>query len=246
VDLLLNGKYKKDESQHEKIKNSYLPREKAVDLGIEALSDIELIGLLVRTGTINESFLDIAHRLLAEAGGIAALSRYTLPDLMKVNGINKIKAITILGAIELGKRVMLAQYIRNPELKASAEAVYNYLKISIGWKRQEYVAVVLVDAHNIIIGHRIVGIGSNLSADVSLRDVFREAIQSDATSVFVAHNHPSGNPIPSEFDMAITKQMVAMGCWLGIYLRDHLIITKNSYFSIIGEFKKNENSTKDL
>jgi DNA repair protein RadC len=237
----LSGKSKK-----EKQGTNYLPREKAVDLGIEALSDTELVGLLVRTGTLKENFLDVAHRLLAEAGGIGGLSHYNLSDLVKTSGINQIKAITILGAIELGKRVMLAQYIRNPELKASAEACYNYLKISIGWKRQEYVAVVLVNARNIIIGHRIVGIGSNLSADVSLRDVFREAVQSDATSIFVAHNHPSGNPSPSEFDMAITKQMVAMGCWLGIYLRDHLIITKNSYFSIIGEFKKNENTTKDL
>ncbi len=168
-----------------------LPRERFIRYGPESLSNAELIAILLRTGTKDESVLQLAERLITEFGGLRSLKDATLEELTKIKGIGPTKAIQILTAIELGRRIVNLTFddryvIRTPEDGA------NYVMDEMRFLNQEHFVCLYLDTKNQVIHKHTVFIGSLNASIVHPREVFREAIRRSAASIICLHNHPSG------------------------------------------------------
>lgn len=207
------------------------PRERLVKFGEEQLSNQELIAILLGSGTRTESVMDIANRLLINFEGLKMLDEATIEEITKIRGIGVAKGVTILAALELGRRIR--QY--NPEesyVIRSPQDGANYIMESMRHLNQEHLAVLFLDTKNQIIHNRTIFVGSLNSSIVHPREIFREAVKRSAASIICAHNHPSGDPTPSQEDIHVTKRLVEAGKIMGIELLDHLIIGDRKYTSL--------------
>jgi DNA repair protein RadC len=206
------------------------PRERLKKLGPEALSAQELLALVIGRGIPQKSVMNIAQELLAKFGNIKAISQATLEELSQIKGIGLAKAAQIKACFELGKRQELELELEDIDIK-NLQSVVKALQAKIKDKAKEHFKLILLNTRNKIIGISTVSIGTLDSSLVYPREVFKEAIAHNAYSVILAHNHPSGDPEPSEDDMTITSRLIEAGKILGIEVTDHVIISKNGFFS---------------
>ena len=198
------------------------PRERLINKGVEYLSNEDLLAILLKTGTKDYSVKVLASNILKQIENINNLKDINLESLIKIKGIGKAKACELLAAIELGKR--LNQKIDNlNQLKVySSSSIYDYYK--------DFYCVYL-DTKNHIIKDKLLFIGTINESLIHPREIFKEAYLLSASSIICIHNHPSGNVNPSNNDIIMTKQLIEVGKILGIKVLDHIIISRDNYFS---------------
>ena len=207
------------------------PREKMMAKGKNALSNAELLAILLRTGDIGTSAVELSRSILDSVDNdLIALSNLTLDDLMQHKGIGEAKAITIMAALELGKRRRGAEANLPTEVKDSKDSFERFLPY-IEDMRQEHFLVLYLNQSNHALKVECLSNGgtTNVIADPKL--IFKNALNLGATCLVLGHNHPSGNPRPSEDDRQLTKKLVAAGKLLDITVIDHIIIGNERYYS---------------
>jgi DNA repair protein RadC len=210
------------------------PRERLQKFGPEALSAQELLALIIGRGIPKKSVMNIAQELLGKFGNIKAISQATIEELSQIKGIGLAKAAQIKACFELGKREELEPEPKDFDIK-NPESVVKAIRSSIKDKAKEHFKLILLNPRNKIIGISTISIGTLNASLVHPREVFKDAIVHSAASVVLAHNHPSGDPEPSEDDLKITKKLVDSGKILGIEVLDHIIIAKNGFKSLANE-----------
>ncbi|MCX6018689.1 MAG: DNA repair protein RadC [Chloroflexi bacterium] len=207
------------------------PRERFLQVGPAASSQRELLAILLRTGAGAGSALSLADDLLARFGGLAGLARTPVNELTSVHGIGPVKAIEIKAAFELGKRAATATPEERPQIRTPGDAA-QLLMYDMGVLEQEEVRALLLDTRNRVLAAPMICRGSLNSASLRIADLFKEAIRTNAAAVVVAHNHPSGDPSPSQDDIHVTREMVKAGKILEIDVLDHLVIGHNRFVSL--------------
>ncbi|MEW6618805.1 MAG: DNA repair protein RadC [bacterium] len=205
------------------------PRERLQKFGSEALSSQELLALILGRGIAGESVMVTAQRLLTTFGNVKAISEASLEELAKVRGIGQAKASQIKAAFELAKRS--DEEVGERVSIKSSEDVAKLVRPRLKDKKKEYFLILSLDTRNNLTKISEISIGSLNANLVHPREVFKEAIQSIANSVILVHNHPSGNPEPSEDDLEITKRLIEASKILGIEILDHIIIAKTGFYS---------------
>ncbi len=208
-----------------------MPRERMIQLGREALSNQELLAILLHTGTKGENVLTLAERLLGDYGGIAGLARLTVHETKEIYGMGAAKATTLKAALELGKRLATADPVKRPTVN-SPQDVAQLLMEEMRYLDQEYFKVVTLTTKNHVLGIGQVSVGLLNSSLVHPRECFKEAIRRNSNAIILVHNHPSGDPAPSREDIEVTKRMAQAGKILGIEVLDHVIIGDNRYISL--------------
>lgn len=210
------------------------PYEKFMTYGVNALTDIELLAILLRTGTKSHNVTELSRIVLSCYKGepsLISLYQLSLEELKNIKGIGKIKAIQILSLVELSKRLNKQRYM--PYLKVdSPDKVSNYFMEELRHKREEHFKIILLDAKCRMLSAEDVSKGSLTASIVHPREVYKVAIQKSAYSVIAMHNHPSGDPTPSQEDIRITSRLKEVGEIVGIPLLDHIIIGDGTYFSL--------------
>ncbi|MGV4414245.1 RadC family protein [Chryseobacterium sp. T1] len=211
------------------------PREKFLLKGKNALSDSELLAIIMGSGNRSESAVELARRILESVNNNwHQLSLISVQDLMKFKGIGEAKAISIATALEIGKRKS-AQEVPEKIQIASSHDAYKVLHFHLSELRTEEFWVIFLNQSNKVIHKMGISRGGIAQAVVDIRVLFKQALDQYATSIIVAHNHPSGNLKPSQEDIKLTKDIKAAGELLKIPLLDHLIISQESYFSFADE-----------
>jgi len=207
------------------------PRERLRDAGPSALSNQELLAILLRTGSAAESALVQANRLLGRFRGLVGLARAGFAELCAEHGLGEAKAAQIQAALELGKRLAAAQPEERVSIR-SPEDVGNLLQGEMGLLDQEHLRVLLLNTRNQVLGTHEVYRGSVHTAVVRIGELFREALRQNAPCIILVHNHPSGDPTPSSEDIAMTKQAIAAGELLDVEVLDHVIIAHARFASL--------------
>ncbi len=211
------------------------PREKFLLKGKSALSDSELLAIIMGSGNKTESAVELARKILDSVGNNwHNLSKLSVHDLMKFNGIGEAKAISIASALEIGRR-KASQEVPERVLISDSKSVFRILHPYLSdLPTEEFWAVFLNQSNKVIHQTRLTH-GGITDSVVDVRVLFKLALEHFATGVIVAHNHPSGSLKPSQADISVTKKLKEAGHLLNIQLLDHLIITQNSYFSFADE-----------
>ncbi|MBN1283809.1 MAG: DNA repair protein RadC [Anaerolineae bacterium] len=207
------------------------PRERLEQAGPGALSNAELLAIILRTGTGGEHVLRMAERLLAHFGGLTELARAGFAELTAVHGVGPAKAAELIATFELGRRLAAASPEARPQVRAPEDAA-SLVMVEMGLLRQEQLRVILLDTHNRVQAVSTVYVGSLNTAMVRAAEVFREAITRGAAALIAVHNHPSGDPTPSREDAAVTRRLVEAGELLDIEVVDHLIIGRQRFVSM--------------
>lgn len=207
------------------------PRERLRMRGPEALTNAELVAILLRTGTNGENVVAVAQRILSKFEGLRGLGAAGFGELCAERAMGEAKAAQLIAAVELGKRTVHAQ---PPERRIirSPEDVYALLFADMALLDREQLRVVLLSTRNEVLGVREVYRGNVSSALVRVAEVFTAAVREGCPSIIVVHNHPSGDPTPSAEDAALTRQLVDAGKLLGVELLDHIIIARDGYKSL--------------
>lgn len=205
------------------------PREKLLRLGPNALADYELLAIILRTGTKNKSVINLAIDILNQLNSINDLNNITIEELLKFEGIGRTKAIEILSIIEFSKRI--TTYQKNKKFIKSTLDSYNYLKGKLSHLEQEHFVAIFLSPINEIITDKTISIGTTTSTIANHKDVIKWALKYSAHAIIIAHNHPTGNVIPSKQDIDFTMNLQEACKIVDILLIDHLIIGKNNYFS---------------
>jgi DNA repair protein RadC len=207
------------------------PRERLIHHGPEALSNPELLAILLRTGTAQESALSLATRILSAMDGLKGVAEATVPQLSTVKGVGPAKAVEIRAAVELGKRICTLTDTARPIIRSPADAS-QLLMSELRFQAKEHFRALLLDAKNQVIRILSISVGSLTESIVHPRELFREAIRHSSAALIVAHNHPSGDPTPSPEDIATTRRLVEVGRIVGIELLDHVILGDGRYVSL--------------
>lgn len=207
------------------------PREKAIRFGLETLTNQELLAVILRSGTKDESALVLAQNILNKCGGLNKLHLTTMSELMSIKGIKKAKALSIMCAIELAKRM---QFTRSEDLVkvCNAKDVYNYLMPKMKFEQQEKFYVLFLNLQNEIIYEKLIFTGTLNVSVVHPREIFKEALGCSCAAIICVHNHPSGSLVPSNSDIALSKQLEQVGKTMQINLFDHIIISSNGFISL--------------
>lgn len=207
------------------------PREKLMNKGISALSDAELIAILISSGNIKETAVELSRRiLLDQKSNLNELAKLSVIDLMQYKGIGEAKAISIVSALELGRRRNFSDLLDKPKITCSKD-VYNYMcPIMCDIDHEEFWTIFLNNSNKILKRIKI-GQGGITSTIVDLRLIMKTALENFATAIIICHNHPSGNLTPSSEDIKLTERIKSAGEILSIRLLDHVIITTKEYFS---------------
>lgn len=208
-----------------------LPRERLARLGAGALSNEELLSIIFRTGTKGEPVYNLSKSVLKCFSDITELKNSSINSLKKIKGLGDVKIITLLASLELGRRVYDSNKVKDKiKIKNSLDA-YRYFAKYIIYSKQENLLAVYLDTHKQYISHKIIFKGTINQSVVSTREILREALAENATSIIIMHNHPSGNVTPSRFDDEVTKVMIDAGNTMGIVVLDHLIVAMGDYYS---------------
>ncbi|HNW46410.1 MAG TPA: DNA repair protein RadC [Thermotogota bacterium] len=207
-----------------------MPREKLEKYGPGELTNAELLAILLRTGTKERGVTVLAEACMEKYGGsLYALERETLEGLSQLKGIGEVKAITIKSALELGVRYYKERLLQRTKITEPEDVFVFCLEMSM--LDQEHVRVLSLDSKNRVIGLDDVTKGTVNASLIHPREVFRKAILNSAVAIILVHNHPSGDPYPSEEDRKITEKITQSGELLSIPCRDHVIIGRGSFFS---------------
>jgi DNA repair protein RadC len=207
------------------------PRERLANLGAQALSNPELIAILLRVGVKGESAVDVGQRLLKKFGGISGLHRASVKDLMEQHAIGKAKAAQIKAAIELGRRLTIESPTERPSVSSPSDAAA-LVQYEMSALEQEHLRVILLDRRNRVLEIVEVYKGSVNSSQVRVGELFKDAIRTNASAVIVVHNHPSGDPTPSPDDVAVTRAIVQAGKLLDVEVLDHMVIGQGKWVSL--------------
>jgi len=204
------------------------PREKLKKYGVENLSNAELLAIILRTGIKNENVIDMSNRLIQEYG-IDKISECSLKELQEIKGIGIAKACQILASFELNKR---KEYQKNEVRKIScSNDVFNLLHEKLKDKKQEVFLILMLDNKNKILGLKEICIGILDASIIHPREIFKPAIKNSASKIILVHNHPSGDPNPSNEDIEVTEQLKKAGEEIGIPILDHIIIGRDCFWS---------------
>ena len=213
------------------IDSSDRPREKMIFEGVESLTNEELLAVIIDTGNKEVSAIGLASRILRKSGGIKGLADMDLKSLQEINGIGPAKSARIFAAMELSKRISKILSKQKFDVN-SPSSIANLFMEELRYKKKEVVKVLLLDTKNNIISDLLVSEGSLNASIVHPREVYVEAVKRSANKIIVVHNHPSGDPSPSNEDIKITKRLYDSGEILGIELLDHVIIGDGNYCSL--------------
>jgi len=209
------------------------PRERLMLRGSQSLSDAELLAILLRTGTKGKSVLHIAQDLIIKYGNLAILSTKSPSEISKINGIKKDKAATLAAAFEIGKRIAVQSKWYSEKKITSPEDIVSVFLPLLKDELQEHFYVICLNSSNKIIKIERISSGNLDSSIVHPREVFKAAIENSAKSIILLHNHPSGNPEPSNEDISITKKLVEASKYMEIPIFDHIIIADRTYASFV-------------
>jgi DNA repair protein RadC len=207
------------------------PRERLLREGAGHLSDAELLAILLRTGSEQETAFELAQRLLATFGDLRGLAQASHAELTRLKGIGQVKAIELHAAFELGRRLLGGSGQRRASIRLPRD-VAELMLPELGHLTQEHFVCLFLNTKNHVIGKKTIFVGSLDTSIVHPREVFKEAIRCSSASVICLHNHPSGDPTPSREDLAITHTLREAGELLGITLLDHIIIGDARYVSL--------------
>lgn len=208
-----------------------MPREKLAKLGVENLTDTELLAIILRSGGHDNKVKDLAHNILSQSGGLKGLLNFDFHQLKNIRDMGPAKASCVKALAEICLRMNMEpqEYravVRKPE------DVFNYLRKDFYAKTKEYLYLLSLDARSTVISKDLISIGTLNETLVHPREVFRQAFVKNAVTIVLAHNHPSGNSTPSPEDFQVTKRLADAGATLGISLLDHVIICDDTYSSI--------------
>lgn len=210
--------------------DSLLPRERLAKEGVEALSNQELLAILLRTGTRQASVFEIAQKVLSNLSSLTDLKKMTLQELQSLSGIGRVKAIELQAMIELGHRIHKHETLEMESI-LSSQKLAKKMQQELGHKKQEHLVALYLNTQNQIIHQQTIFIGSATRSIAEPREILHYAIKHMATSLILVHNHPSGAVAPSRNDDQVTK-LIKEACELmGIVLLDHLIVSHSNYFS---------------
>ncbi len=207
------------------------PRERLRDAGPGALSNPELLAILLRTGVHNESAVAMATRLLSRFDGLVGLARSGFAELCAEKGLGEAKAAQIQAALELGKRLVATQPQERPVIRGP-EDVHNLLQADMALLEQEHMRVILLNTRNQVVGSSDVYRGSVHTAVIRIGELFRDALRQNAPAIILVHNHPSGDPTPSAEDVAMTEQAIQAGELLDVDVLDHIVLAQGGYESM--------------
>jgi DNA repair protein RadC len=207
------------------------PRERLATLGPQALSNAELIAILLRVGVPGENAIQVGQRLLQKFGGIGGLHRAPFNELCRQHGIAEAKAAQIKAAIELGRRLTLEAPEERPAINSPAEAAA-IVQYEMAALEQEHLRVILLDRRNRVLEVVEIYRGSVSSSQVRVGEIFKEAVRKNASGLIVVHNHPSGDPTPSPDDVAVTRAITQAGKLLDVEVLDHLVIGQGRWVSL--------------
>lgn len=211
------------------------PREKLLSKNPQTLSDAELLGILLQNGTRNKSAVDIARDLLFSCqNNLHELGRCSVHDMMKIKGIGRVKASMVIAALELGRRRQASLALEIPMVSGSKD-VAGYLQQLYQDHRQEIFVVLYLNRANRIRHHEVVSLGGITGTVADPRVIIKKAIEQDACSLILSHNHPSGNLLPSRADEELTKKVQEAARLLDMRVIDHIIISNQGYFSFADE-----------
>ena len=201
--------------------------------GAQNLTDAELIAILLRTGRKGKSVIQIAQELINNYRNLAVLSTKSIASLTATAGIGKDKAATLIAAFELSRRIqMQSKWFSNKKITSPQDVADIFIPLIKDEVKEQFIVVCLNSA-NKIIKHEIISIGNLNSSVVHPREIFKVAIENNSASIILMHNHPSGNPEPSNEDISITKKIVESGKIMDIPVFDHIIIAGNSFTSFV-------------
>lgn len=210
------------------------PYEKCLLHGPQILSDAELLAVIIRAGTREESAVTLAQNILASfryPKGIPGLLRASIPELCQIRGIGKVKAVQLTCIGELSKRIARADFGSRPVF-SRPEDIADYYMEQLRHETREKAVVMMLNSKNRLLHEMVISTGTVNNSLVSPREIFLEALHYQAVGVCLVHNHPSGDPSPSREDVLITRRLKEAGEIIGIYLLDHIIIGDNSYNSM--------------
>jgi DNA repair protein RadC len=206
------------------------PRERLEKCGPGALSDSELLAIILRTGGKNVSVTELARRLLKSYDGLRGIASASVDELCRQGGIGRAKAVQVQAAFEIGKRFSKARDRGDDRIRCS-EDVKNYLWHDMRNHDKEHFVILILDTKNRVLRKDTITIGTLDSSIIHPREVFKSAMKSNAASVIIVHNHPSGDPTPSLDDIATTKRLRDAGEIVGISVLDHVIIGEKEHYS---------------
>lgn len=207
-----------------------LPRERLLVEGAERLSNQELLAILLRTGTKTSPVMEMANKVLSQLTNLTDFQDYSVQELQQLEGIGKVKSIEIKAMLELAKRIHKADLGRTESIWSS-ESLGKKMIVEIGGHKQEHLIALYLDTQNRIIEQRTVFIGTVQRSIAEPREILYYACKNMATSIILVHNHPSGSLVPSHMDEMFTKQIKQSCDCIGIVCLDHLIVTREGYFS---------------
>lgn len=210
------------------------PREKALRYGLRSLSSAELLAIILRSGPKGSNVIDTAQDLLKVSGGFAGLGKLSIYELCKVRGISRVKALEIMACFEISRRAFCEKVPESDAIQRPA-ALVRWLQSEIGLDMQEKFMAVYLDSHNRILSWNVLFVGTINESRVYPREIFKQALLGGAANVILVHNHPSGDPVPSMQDIALTEKLVQAGKLMGVRVIDHLIVTRTGWLSMAGE-----------
>ena len=206
------------------------PRERLVNLGAENLSNQELLAILLRTGTRQHHVLTLANNILEETGSLADFRSLSLEELQAIPGIGRVKSIELKAALEFAKRVNQTLPEKSERI-ISSDRLAKKMMAELRDKRQEHLIALYLDTQNRLIKQQTIFIGSVQRSIAEPREILHYACRFMATSVIVVHNHPSGQPDPSRYDIAFTEKIKRCCDDLGLAFLDHIIVGSDNYYS---------------
>ena len=215
---------------------SVRPYERLELFGAEALSDEELLAIIIRTGKKGKSSKEIASQILSSKenpDGLVGLNSLSIQELAGMEGVGRVKAIVLKACMELGRRSMMSYSINQRIRFLTSEIAEGYFEEKMAFLETEEVHVVFVDNQQGLISHEVLCRGSVNGVGICFRELFRMAVRVNAKGLIIAHNHPGGDPTPSEEDIETTKRLQTSGLLIGVHVIDHIIIGRGISFSML-------------
>jgi len=206
------------------------PRERLLKQGPRALSNAELLAILLRTGTESENVLRLATRILTQFGGLHQLAGASPAELMNIRGLGMAKASQVAAALEIGSRIAASVPPERQQIRSAEEAAR--LMLDMRYLAQEHVRLILLDTQNRVMATPTIYIGTTNASVLRISEIFREAITRNSPTVIVVHNHPAGEATPSPEDISFTEDLGRAGDLLDIHVMDHIIIGERDWLSM--------------
>lgn len=207
------------------------PRERLLHFGAQALSTVELLAIILRTGSKKGSVLELSNRILTKYGGLSGLMRSDLSELCHEYGLGEAKAAQVMAALEIGRRLSMLRPDERYRIRSSTDAA-NLVMLEMAYLDHEQLRILLLDTKNQVVGNISQYHGTVNSSVLRAAEIFRPAIIRNCPGIILCHNHPSGDPTPSREDIDCTEQIVAAGRILDIELVDHIIIGDQRFVSL--------------